>query len=393
MMHIKKITSGIIALTLFCIPASKVFGQNPTSREYPSLYKSSRTMGMGGASIAIGGRGDALFSNPAGLSTIPKDKGWDVSLINVSAELGENVTDFLDDATTAMDTGDMNNDGSTDDDQQKALNDVLANYRGSNLHFRAANFTSFSRSYDSFALGFGVLASGRMDARTHQGFGPEGFLELDADATYGAVGGFSMPIEDNLSVGIGLKGLKRESLVHNFSARELAENGDNLDNYIVDDVRKQGSALGIDAGVLWKFSPDSWWRPAAGFSLMNIGDLDFAAAGKIPMTLNAGISVNPQITWFRSLILGADYVDILNNYEQDKDMMKRLRLGAELQLFDIIPIEMAIRAGLYEGYPTFGADLRLLFLTLSYAMYSEEVGAYAGQDQDTRHLVTMNIGW
>ncbi len=393
MKRIQTIASCAIALALFLIPASPVPAQTPTSREYPTLYKSARTMGMGGAAVAIGGRGDALFTNPAGLANIPKDKGWDVNLLNISVEAGQKAIDFVKDAGDALDTADLNNDGSSDDDQEKALNNVLANYRGEPLHLRIADFTSFSRSYDSFALGFGVLASGRMDARAHQGFGPEGFLELDADATYGAVGGFSFPVEENLFFGFGIKGLKRESVVHNFSARELVEHGDNLDDYILDQVRKQGSALGFDAGLLWKFSPDSWWRPAAGLSVMNIGDLKFAEAGTIPMTVNAGISVNPQISWFRSLILGADYVDILNNYEQDKDMMKRLRLGGELQLFDVLPIEMAIRAGLYQGNPTFGADLRLFFMTLSYAMYTEEVGAYAGQDKDKRQLLTLNIGW
>ncbi len=39
---------------------------------------------------------------------------------------------------------------------------------------------------------------------------------------------------------------------------------------------------------------------------------------------------------------------------------------------------------MFEGYPTFGADLRVLTFLSSYAMYSEEMGAYAGQDRDTK---------
>jgi hypothetical protein len=48
---------------------------------------------------------------------------------------------------------------------------------------------------------------------------------------------------------------------------------------------------------------------------------------------------------------------------------------------------------MYQGYPTFGADLRLLTFLFSGTMYSEEVGAYAGQDKNTRYLVTFNFGW
>jgi hypothetical protein len=126
---------------------------------------------------------------------------------------------------------------------------------------------------------------------------------------------------------------------------------------------------------------------------LNIGDLDFKEAGKIPMTVNAGLAVNPKISTFRSLLIGVDYVDITGNFTQDKDMAKRLRYGAELQLFDITPVELALRVGMYEGSPTFGADIRILTFLFSYAMYTEEIGAYAGQSKDTRQLLTFNFGW
>jgi hypothetical protein len=126
---------------------------------------------------------------------------------------------------------------------------------------------------------------------------------------------------------------------------------------------------------------------------LNIGDLDFKEAGLIPMSINAGIAVNPRITWFRNLIIAADYVDITENFTEDTDIAKRIRYGAELQLFDKLPVEMALRAGMYQGSATFGADLRLLIFTVSYTMYSEEVGAYAGQDSDKRQMLTLNVGW
>ena len=173
----------------------------------------------------------------------------------------------------------------------------------------------------------------------------------------------------------------------------FVEKEDDLDKYIEDELRTSGDAVGVDAGLIWKFAQDSRFKPSLGLSVMNIGDLNFGRAGKMPQTVNVGIAVNPTITTFRSLIVGLDYIDVLNDYKQDTDMAKRLRYGAELQLFDIWPVELAVRAGMYESYPTFGADLRLLFITASYAMYTEEVGAYAGQDKDKRQLLTLNIGW
>ncbi len=392
-MSLKKIRFQLfLGFALTVLPAV-AFAQSPTSREYPYLYKSPRAMGMGGAYTAIGGRVDSLFYNPAGLSNMPKDKGWEVNILNPAMGVGSNTTDFMNDMQDALDTTDLNLDGATDDDQMRAVNEVLAQNRGKNLHLDITDFTSIGKSFDRFAFGLGGLANARLDAMAHQGFGPEGFLEVNADATYGPVGGFSYGITDNVFVGLSAKMLNRESLVHNFTTREFVEKQDTLDNYIIDDLRKSSSAFGVDAGVIYKFARDSRFRPSVGLSAMNIGDLKFGDAGKVPMSINTGFAVNPQIPFFRSLILGLDYVDITKNYTQDKDNGKRLRYGGELQLFDVLLAEMSVRAGMYEGSPTIGADLRLLTFMVSYVKYSEEVGAYAGQDKDERQIVQVTFGW
>ncbi len=393
MLNPYKKSIALLLVTLLCAVAPSAFAQAPTDREYPYLYKSARAMGMGGAYTAIGGRVDTLFYNPAGLSNIPKDKGWEVNILNVSAEVNKNALPFIRDMQNAFNTGDLNNSGSSSDDQETAINNVFNKYLGENLHLRVADFTSFGKNFDSLAFGAGALGSGKLDAIPHQGFGPEGLLELNADVTYGAIGGVSIPVGNGLFLGASVKFLHRESVIHDFTPQELVNNKDNFDHFFTDELRKTGDAMGFDAGALWKFAPESWWRPSVGLSIMNIGDLDFKDAGKIPMTVNAGIAVNPKISTFRSLLIGVDYVDIANNYTQDKDMAKRIRYGAELQLFDINPVELALRAGMYEGYPTFGADLRVLTFLFSYAMYSEEVGAYAGQNRDKRQLLTFNFGW
>lgn len=375
-----------VALIAVCSCISPVFAQDPTTREYPYLYKSTRAMGMGGAYTAIGGRVDTLFYNPAGLSNIPKDKGWEVNILNLSAEVSEDTVAFfrnLDDATSV---------GEGDIELQR-VNELLAEFRGKNLHARAADFTSFGRSYDAFAFGVGALGSGRLDAIPHQGLGPEGILEVNADLTWGAVGGMSFKVLESLHAGLAVKSLHRETVIHNFTARELVEKQDGMDDFIKDELAKEGNAVGFDAGFIWNLDPESRWRPSMGVSVLNIGDLDFKEAGKIPMTVNAGIAVNPDLWFCRSLLVGVDYVDITNNFLQDKDAGKRLRYGAEVQFCDFWPIEVAVRAGMYQGYPTFGADLRILTFAFSYALYSEELGAFAGQDRNMRHLLTFNFGW
>lgn len=391
-----------ILITLLIAPAA-VFAQQPTMLEYPYLYKSPRAMGMGGAYTAVGGRNDALFYNPAALINIPQDKGWEVDLLNLSIDLGKNAADlkklisnkkcgddtFCQDIQDALDKDKH----PTDADQLQAVNDVLAKYRGKNMHLAVSDFSAVGKSFDRWAFALGGIGSGRANAVSHQGFGDAGLLEVDADAIYGGIGGVSIGVTNNFFVGVTVKSLHRELVNHDFTARELVDNQDNLSDYIQKNLKQSGDAQAFDAGILWKFAPENKLKPQLGISVMNIGDTDFGNAGTIPQTVNAGISINPTIPVFRSLTLAADYIDILNNYKQDKDPAKRLRYGAELQLFDVMPIEMTVRAGMYESSPTFGADLRLLIFTVSYVMYTEELGAYAGQDKDKRQMVTVNVGW
>lgn len=382
----------LLSILAFLSLSFPLYAQEPTIRQYPYLYKSPRAMGMGGAYIAIGGRTDAVFYNPAALSNMPK-KNWEVNLLGLSGEAGKNVLDFTKDLSDALDTSDVDGDGDRGDDQLRAVNNVLAKYRGKNLHLDIADWSSIGRNQGSWALALGGIGRLRLDAMTHQGFGSDGLLEINADAIGGGVIGFSIGLGKGLYGGFGIKALHRESLVHKFTAREIVEKQDTLGDYITDELRKSGDAIGFDVGFLYKFAQDSWLRPSAGLSIMNIGDLKFGDAGKIPMTVNAGIAINPKIPVFDSLTLGLDYVDILNNYKEDKDIPKRLRLGGELYLIDRKLMSFGLRAGLYQGYPTFGVDLRLLIFAVSYTTYAEEVGAYAGQDSDRRHLVMLNIGW
>jgi len=369
------------------------FAQQPTSQEYPYLYKSTRAMGMGGAYMAVGGSADSMFYNPAALINIPRDKGWEVNLVNICAELSNHAVDFVKDIRNALNASDTNGDGTASDEQLTAVNDVLAKYRGQEQHARVADFTSIGKSYDRFAFGVGALASGRIDAIPHQGMGSDGILEVDADATYGAVGGVSIGLTRNLFAGIDIKPLHREALIHNFTAQELVDHQNDLRNYIQKSLAQSGDAVGFDAGLLWNLAPLSRLRPSFGVSVLNIGNLDFGKAGQIPQSLNVGIAINPTSSMYRSLIIAMDYVDVLNNFKEDQDRIKRLRVGAELQLFDVWASEMTMRAGMYEGYPTLGVDVRLLIFKISYAMYTEEIGAYAGQDKNKRQLLTFDIGW
>ncbi len=358
------------------------------SKAHPSLYRSNRVMGMGGANVAVGGTFESVFSNPAGIAKMPEGN-WEVNIIRLNGELGENVYDF---ATDMMDAFDEN-----EDDELNAINEVLAQYKGKNMHFTISDLTSIAKNSGKLAFGMGGVASFDSNSVAHQGIGTDGFFEVQANIKYGAIGGMSYQVKDDLYVGASLKLIHNESIDHLFTINEIIENEVEIGDYIVDDLREEGNAVGVDLGVLYdvtQFEKLSKLNPTVGLSLLNIGDLDFGDAGKIPMTVNIGASIRPEFEKFKlPLVIGLDYVDLFSNYEEDSDIAKRIRLGAELGLVDKTVFSFLVRAGLYQGYPTLGADLRLFLATLSYTTYAEEVGAYAGQDEDRRHMVSLTVGW
>ena len=368
----------------------------PIAFEYPYIYKDPRVMGMGGAYVAVGGTSASLFYNPAGIGKIKKEAGFEVDLIGVTAAVSKDGYKFLQDFQDALDTGDLDGDGDTSDDQLEATLDVLKEYRGKVLHFSVDTFPSVARRFGNLGIALGGIAVLKFDAVPHQGFSSQGLLSVDASLTYGGVGGLSYGfLNEKLTLGVGIKQLSRELVQKDFTARELVENQDDLDNYINDEVRKSGSATGVDVGVIYDLTEIFGFKTSVGASYMNIGDLDFGEAGNIPGTLNAGLALKKEGTsaFLSGVTLALDVVDLTKNYEQDEDWGKRLRAGAELKVWNGKLSDFILRVGSYQGYLTAGAELRFLLLRVVATTYAEEVGAYSGQDENRRYMLSAYITW
>ncbi len=366
--------------------------------EYPYIFKDPRTIGMGGATVAVGGYSNSIFYNPAGISNIPITEGFAVNLLDINISTNKNAKDFLNDLLDALDTGDLDNDGDDGDDKLKAVNEVLKAYYGKNIHFYGNDYSSISRKFSKLAFSIGFLVSIKADGQTHQGFGSEGVLELDYNSMAGIIAGLSYDFLDgSLSVGLSGKYIYRNALVHSFTARELVEHENNLDTYITDELAVSKTAFGFDFGMIYRLNEiipkGKLLRPSIGVSVLNIGDLDFEEAGKIPMSVNLGIAINPDVPIINNWVIALDYVDALKNFEQDEDNIKRLRVGTEIKLWDNKITDFSIRTGLYQGYLSAGVDFRFTILRLGFTTYAEEVGAYAGQDEDRRYVLTASITW
>lgn len=342
-----------------------------TLYNYPHLYRGMRSLGMGGAYIAVGGDSEAIFYNPATLT----DMGFKLNLINPLVEADKNAMDIATDAQDAMNK-------STEIDRTNALIDVISKNMGKPLHVRAALFPSVSVS--NFTIG--VLAQGGADARLHNPLSSSGAVEVQSGYEYGPVAGFSVGLPvTGLRLGLAGKYLSRTSVNESFTINQLAAK-----NFEMKDYQFTNSDFSLDAGLLYDLPILPVIAPKVGVSVLNITDLDFKEGGKIPQTVNVGASITAKVPILAEVIIAADYEDIGKAYEQDKSNWKRIHIGAEAAF---LKRHLLLRGGLNQGYPTYGAEIDLWIIKAGYTFYSEEMGAYAGQDKDERHLVQVSLGW
>ena len=368
----------IIFLIVFLILSIEI-AHAGTMLNYPYVYKGIRSSGMGGTFTAVGKDAEALFYNPAGLY----DMGFQLSVINPLIEINDNVLELGEDAMKAVEKED-------ETESLDAMTDLVGKHMGKVIHGRFAFFPHFA--VKNFALG--AVGQGTIDTRLHNPLSSQGAFEVQGGVIYGPTTGFSIGIPGTgLRLGAGFKYMFNRWVVENLTVSDVTNTEDNKLQDKLEDQFSEKTDFSLDAGVLYDLPYAESLKPKIGFSILDITDLDFQKDGtglRIPMRANIGASINPSLVGFMDTIIAVDYQDITYAYDQDSSFGKRLHVGGEL---GFLARHILLRAGLNQGYPALGAELDLWLLRVAYAQYSEEMGAYAGQDKDTRQLVQINIGW
>ena len=364
----------LLFLILFLFISTVSIASAGSLYNYPHLYQGLRSLGMGGTFTAIGKDPEALFYNPAGLY----EMGFQLAVFNPLIEVDQNAIDL---ASKFQDA--LNKD--TDTDRIDALTDIISDNMGKPLHLRFSLFPHVAVKN----VAVGAIAQGLLDTRLHNPLSSEGAVEVSGGYEYGPVAGFSVGLPvTGLRAGAGIKFISNTWIEEGFTVRDIASEGfDPMDSKV------ENSDLSFDIGFLYDLPVVESIKPKLGVSFLNITDLDFRENDKgrfIPMTTNIGLSINPGLLSFVETVFAVDYQDITGGYEQDESFWKRIHMGAELGL---LGRHIVFRGGLNQGYPSIGAELDVWVLKFGYVYYSEEMGPYAGQDKDSRHLAQLSLGW
>ena len=370
----KKFSLVILLILIFTLEA------NPFTLEFPVLYRDPRIMSMGGVNVAIGGYSSSIFYNPAGLSNINPESGFEVDLIGANLSYSKDGLSFYNEMTTASATG-----------NPQEVNRVLDKYRGKDLFVELNSFPSISRNFGRLAFAVGLVGVARMNAMVHQGLGPSGLVTINGGYIFGPAIGISMSPNSRLSLGGSIKTLKTKWMNEDLSAVDLINSDGNLENYM-----KEDNSTTVDIGLI--FRPPylvAGFKPSIGISYTNIGSIRAGDSLFIPPTVNGGVSLSKKFSrsFLNSLIFGLDITDIGGAFPQDKDLGKRVNLGFEVGFYRSKLFDLIFRAGSHQGYLTGGIELRALILRLTFATYGEEIGAYSGQQESRRYMISAFVSW
>jgi hypothetical protein len=346
-------------------------GKGYATREYPWVMRSAAALGMGNAFHAKSDNKYAPFYNPAGLARIrQKDRRLDI--LPLALTFDNNFRRLFADLRYG-DTGD-----------KEELADMFRSRLGDAQHVDLSFYPAFTMK--NFTVG--IFGASRANGEVGNPVLPEVNADVIADA--GAVGGYAWSfLEDRLQAGAAVRLQHRWSFEHSYLFSDFID--DTIKDIDRDEIKQSLGAF-ADLGVIFSFWTDGW-NPRLGLTANNLGTNSLGHAEDLPWSLTVSFGFSPSLELSPLCELKTDilfdFTDITYHFEEDKDAAKRLNAGIEFW-FDAWAIRtLRFRGGIHQGYPTLGLGVQTGPLQINYAHYSEELGAYAGQRRDTRHVFEL----
>jgi len=252
-------------------------------------------------------------------------------------------------------------------------------------------------SHVNSRFGWSFFSNGLVDIQVRNPIIP--FLETKAYVQTGLAGGMAWSFLDfQLDLGLGVKLVQRTGIdtkLHIFDEGIIEFIEDQKTTKLQKKFASK-AAFAPDAGLIYHFDSYHNMEPKVAFSLQNIGGLDFKEAGKVPMTMNIGVSTEAEFNGL-DMILEADYRDLADSQgiiSKGNIMTERnIKIGVEFgwqKLFNGHHL-ISVRAGRNGPYNSVGWSLNLFGFKVDFAKYSEEIGGYAGELEDKRTSLQVSL--
>ena len=334
------------------------------------IRESIRARGMGNAFTAAANDEMLLFYNPAALRSV---------YYNMYEVVGFNTT---------------TNENTINLGKSSSSFSTIGSLAGKKI-YNEANLGLLSHVNSRF--GWSLFSNGLLDIQVRNPIIP--YLETKAYVQTGLAGGMAWSFLDfQLDLGLGVKLVQRSGIdtkLHIFDEAIIEFTEDQKTTKLQKKFVSK-AAFAPDAGVIYHFDSYHNMEPKVAFSLQNIGGLDFEGAGKVPMTMNIGVSTESEFNGF-DMILAADYRDLADSQgmiSKGNIMTERnIKIGVEFgwqKLFNGHHL-ISIRAGRNGPYNSVGWSMNLFGFKVDFAKYSEEIGGYAGELEDKRTSLQVSL--
>ena len=334
------------------------------------VRESLRARGMGNAFTAVANDEMLFFYNPAGLRSVN---------YNIYEVVGFNYT-------TNQNTINLGNASSS--------SATLGEIAGRKIYVEA-NVGLLSHVNSRF--GWSLFQNALFDIQVRNPVFP--YLETRSFVQAGLTGGMAWSFLDyQLDLGLGAKLVRRAGIDTKFQVFDEAMIEFTEQNKYTKLEKKFENKVAIapDAGAIYHFDGVHNLHPKVAISLQNIGGLDFGNAGKVPMTMNMGISTESELGGF-DIILAADYHDLTDAQKlvsKGNPITERnIKFGIEIgwnKLFNGHHL-YSVRAGRNGPYNSAGWSMNLFGFKIDVANYAQEIGGYSGELKDKRTSLQVSL--
>lgn len=374
MKTIKKIFPLLpLFIALSALTTTSSFAYDEITREYQSV----RTSGMGGVFETTGFYDQNFFGNPARVTANPT---WRLTLLDPMVETDTSAISHVSALTSSGNT------------VQK-----VASTAGSDNHLRLqttmpAYYLPPSQSR-RWAIAAGFITSSELNfgLRNNYEVDDQAIIDIGPALTYG----YEFLDDRSLSVGATGHFIYRVESKSPYTIADLLQGT----SFSPSTSGAQGTGIDFDLGATKKLTE---WQPfgcdvSVGMAIDNVMGGKFNGTVFHPLSttnrpdpanrsFGGGFSVHrDSLFLMHDPTLALETSDIGNN--TNGSFYRTIHLGGETRVIGVL----LVRAGVNQGYATFGLGLDLKVVTIDAATYGEELGLNDGDMQDRRYALRVAL--
>lgn len=368
---------------------------------------------MGGTNVVAGFDESALLYNPALLKVL---KGHKIALPSVGISTNSDTFDLIDAIQDLSDDADKINDEQnmlkllqaylngetltvTDEGNTVTINENKHQIPDKYLRGEMNSFTGFVTE----GFGIGLFSNFKSNQIGLTGNKVNPAVVINAEGNLELPIGVAFKVFNKVNIGASIRAIasyKANSTIHYVELSDLSDDATSDEQKLSIMNVEEATGYGINLGAVVELNKlnlaVSLRDPISKVQTSkyvendsNVYELQDVEKKSLPTNLSIGVSNKPYIDGKQRKFFWAVEVENLLNKDlngdgyDDKSFYKKIHAGTELYILDTSLLDLKLRAGLNQGYLTYGASLKLLVVEVEYANYTEELGPRTGMEKNT----------